>query len=186
MCQYLLLRGLNPHLSNKLLATPLYYAIESGNEEIVTLLCKDKRIHLDHQDKFGDTILHVAAREGHEKFCKMFLELGERTARIKNQMGHTALILAVSNGWNSTAEVLRQYDTSKEAGFINEVTAFNNLVEKLINDPVDTKIKIPGQRAEKIQIFSTKKISRQDLLDDEEKKKAWHARLMEKREKAVK
>ena len=59
-------------------------------------------------------------------------------------MGHTALILAVSNGWNSTAEVLRQYDTSKEAGFINEVTAFNNLVEKLINDPVDTKIKIPG------------------------------------------
>ena len=26
----------------------------------------------------------------------------------------------------------------------NEATAFNNLVEKLISDPVDTKIKIPG------------------------------------------
>jgi hypothetical protein len=59
-------------------------------------------------------------------------------------MGHTALNLAVSNGWNSAAEVLRQYDSNKETGFINEATAFNNLVEKLISDPVDTKIKIPG------------------------------------------
>ena len=64
MVQYLLLKGMNPMLTNKLLMTPLYYAIENNCERIFNLMIHDRRVVFDHSDKFGDTILHVAAREG--------------------------------------------------------------------------------------------------------------------------
>jgi len=64
MIQYLLLKGLHPHQPNKLLATPLYYAIENGNEKIFAILANDKRQNFDWLDKFGETVIHVAAREG--------------------------------------------------------------------------------------------------------------------------
>lgn len=70
MVQYLLLKGMSPMVTNKLLMTPLYYAIENNCEKIFELLIHDKRQVLDHSDKFGDTILHVAAREGQTEFVR--------------------------------------------------------------------------------------------------------------------
>lgn len=37
-------------------------------------------------------------------------------------------------------------------------------------------------RPEKIQIFTNKRITREEILDEEQKKKEWFARLMAKRE----
>lgn len=72
-------------MPNKLLATPLYYAIEVGNEKIFQYLIHDKRTVFDWQDKFGDTILHIAAREGMDNFLRVILDHSERIVRIKNQ-----------------------------------------------------------------------------------------------------
>ena len=89
--QYLLLRGINPNRTNNLLMTPLFYAIEEGNVKASSLLLNDKRTRFDHTDKFGETILHYAARDGNVEIIKMILAQTERIARMKNQMGQTAL-----------------------------------------------------------------------------------------------
>ena len=73
MVQYLLLSGANPQLPNKLAATPIFTAVEMGNLPIFKLLCFDKRIVIEHQDKFGDSILHVMARENRVDMCKEVL-----------------------------------------------------------------------------------------------------------------
>ena len=65
MVQYLLLKGLNPAKENKLLMTPIFYAIEDGNLKAASLLIRDRRCKVDHTDKFGETILHIAVKENH-------------------------------------------------------------------------------------------------------------------------
>ena len=48
---------------NKFLETPLFHAAESGNLDVVNIFTK-YGCEFEHQDKFGDTALHFAAREG--------------------------------------------------------------------------------------------------------------------------
>ena len=64
LVHYLLSRGLKPTIQNKFNETPLFSASESGSYECVYRLCKEKENKIDHQDKFGDTALHFAARDG--------------------------------------------------------------------------------------------------------------------------
>lgn len=63
MVLYLLRRGLDPNVRNKFLETPLFHAAEGGNLDIVNIFSNYK-CQFDLQDKFGDTALHFAAREG--------------------------------------------------------------------------------------------------------------------------
>ena len=78
--------------------TALFYAIEEGNVKASQLLLSDKRTKLDHVDKFGETILHHAARDGNVEIIEMILAQTERIARMKNQMGQTALSIAKALG----------------------------------------------------------------------------------------
>jgi ankyrin repeat protein len=84
MVQYLLLSGANPQTPNKLLATPIYTAVENGNLPVFKLLCYDKRTLVDHQDKFGDTILHAMVRENRVEMIKEVLLRSERLPRLRN------------------------------------------------------------------------------------------------------
>ena len=75
----------------------MFAAAESGNMDVINRLCKDKAIELDHQDKFGDTALHFAARDGQQDVCEFLLKRNRRLAKIKNQEGKTALNYANDN-----------------------------------------------------------------------------------------
>lgn len=44
--------------------TPIFLAAENGHMDVVNILMKDPRTNIEHQDKFGDTVLHFAARDG--------------------------------------------------------------------------------------------------------------------------
>ena len=94
---YLMKRGLRPTIQNKFCETPLYAASESGNLEVVNMLCKEKDCRIDHQDKFGDTALHFAARDGQLEVCDYLIKKHKRLVKIKNQEGKTALSYALDN-----------------------------------------------------------------------------------------
>ena len=64
MSLYLLHKGINPMVQNKFNENPIFLAAEAGHVDVVNILAKDTRTNLEHQDKFGDTVLHFAARDG--------------------------------------------------------------------------------------------------------------------------
>jgi ankyrin repeat protein len=61
---YLLLKGVDPNQENKFLETPIFIAAEMGSLAVLNILVSDKRCRFEQQDKFGDNILHLAARDG--------------------------------------------------------------------------------------------------------------------------
>lgn len=63
----------------------------------MNILAKDTRTNIEHQDKFGDTVLHFAARDGQLEICDFIMRKNKRVARIKNQEGKTALSYAIDN-----------------------------------------------------------------------------------------
>ena len=69
MVLYLLRRGLDPNGRNKFEETPLFQAAEGGNLDIVNIFAKNKNCKIYVVDKFGDTPLHFAARQGHVGIC---------------------------------------------------------------------------------------------------------------------
>lgn len=81
---YLLLKGVKPCVCNKFNETPLFSAAESGSLTVLHRLCKDKETKVDAQDKFGDTALHFAARDGHQEVCEVLLRRNKKLAKIQN------------------------------------------------------------------------------------------------------
>lgn len=69
----------------------------------MNILAKDPRINLEHQDKFGDTVLHFAARDGQLEVCDFLMKKNKKLARIKNQEGKTALSYAIDNAQTAVA-----------------------------------------------------------------------------------
>ena len=77
-------------------------------------------------------------------------------------------------------EVLRQYDA--EAAPINRDKLLADLVKKLVDEPADYKKSIFKHNAEKVKVFSTVKISRQDLINEQARHKEWLSNFREKQE----
>ena len=96
MTAYLLLRGLNPNVENRFLETPIFIAAEMGSMNVLTLLVDFKQTKVDQTDKFGDNIMHFAARDGqYEVIEYLIAKFGKRLFRVKNQEGKTPLSLAI-------------------------------------------------------------------------------------------
>ena len=101
-------------------------------------------------------------------------------------MDLTAAQLARQAGLTAIIEMFAKYEKKDKQQYErDEFGAFGDLVAKLVNAPIDPDIKVPGMRPEKVQIFSLQKWSRKDILEEQQKRKDWHKRLMLKREKAA-
>ena len=55
-----------------------------GNEQVLNILASDKRCKVDHQDKFGDTAMHVACRDGQFDILLYLLKKNSRLKKVKN------------------------------------------------------------------------------------------------------
>ena len=64
MVHYLLLRKVDPNMLNKFKESAIFVAAEMGSMEVLLSFYSDKRTKVDLIDKFGDNILHFAARDG--------------------------------------------------------------------------------------------------------------------------
>lgn len=100
----LLEKGANPNaIDNKNKQNrPLHFAIEMNNEDMVRELLVPKwKVDINAQNIYGDTPLHVAALEGHDRFIHLLWEC-HAISNIPNQQGKTFL------------DVIRRYPLGKK------------------------------------------------------------------------
>lgn len=64
MVAYLLKRGIDPNVQNKFRESAIFIAAEMGAKQVLHTLYSDRRTKTDLVDKFGDSVLHFAARDG--------------------------------------------------------------------------------------------------------------------------
>ena len=108
---YLIQRGLDPRTVNKLGETAIYPACETGNIEIVSQLTQNKMVNdvremLTNVDIFGNTCLHIAARDGNGEICKYLVKKYKRLLKLDNQEGKTPLSYAQDNNHIYASNVL--------------------------------------------------------------------------------
>lgn len=94
MVAWLLKKDVPTDQQNKFNETPIFAAVDSGLTSMVYMFTRDKEVKIDHCDRFGDTVLHHAARDGYEQICELLCRKNKRLMKIKNRMGKTALVYA--------------------------------------------------------------------------------------------
>ncbi|KAI8773698.1 poly [ADP-ribose] polymerase tankyrase-like [Biomphalaria glabrata] len=76
--------------------------------ELTKLIGRDMNvIEINEKDKYGQTVLHLAAKQG-ATFCCMYLTLVGAAVNIEDNDGNTALSLAVQNKFDGCAATLIQ------------------------------------------------------------------------------
>ncbi|KAJ2988192.1 hypothetical protein NUW58_g4110 [Xylaria curta] len=80
--------------------TPLYWAAENGQEEVVNLLLQKGGVDPDRKDFYDETPLFAAARNGRDAIVKLLLAKGVKANSI-NRGWKTPLVLAAEGGHNA-------------------------------------------------------------------------------------
>ncbi|GIZ42947.1 hypothetical protein CKM354_000619400 [Cercospora kikuchii] len=75
--------------------TPLWYAVEQGQEKIVRLLLDSGRIDVNSRDFDQQTPLAIAVRSHHKKIVKLLLEDERIDVNTEDDLKQTPLVLAV-------------------------------------------------------------------------------------------
>lgn len=84
--------------------SPLFQAAVSGNVKILSIMVRNS-VYPEMVNQDGQTILHIAARNGHCDKVEFLLGCGF-DVNAQDNVGNTALHLAISNGWENMVEVL--------------------------------------------------------------------------------
>uniref|UniRef100_A0A6B2L239 Uncharacterized protein n=1 Tax=Arcella intermedia TaxID=1963864 RepID=A0A6B2L239_9EUKA len=95
--------------------TALILAVDSGNEEVSSLLI-EKNAMVAKTQADGCTALHIAAKKGYFNICQKILQSKQQfDVEGKNNEGHSPMHLAVVNGNTSIVELLlKDKSTVKE------------------------------------------------------------------------
>jgi ankyrin repeat protein len=124
-CLHLIAQKKLPHLFDSVLAmtidinsiddfghTPLMEACASGSVEIARALLNQKNILTTQQNKQGENALILAIKGGHQEIVIELLKAQEVIAEINHQTasGHTAFMLAASQGDRAILELLLNFD----------------------------------------------------------------------------
>ena len=86
----------NPQCKDKKGLTPLHYACESGQLDIVQYFHSEKLSDLVHTAHSGDTPLHFACKYNQVEVVQFLLSTGECNPLIKNTEGQTPVEIAAS------------------------------------------------------------------------------------------
>lgn len=125
--------------------TPLHFAVESGNMELVQLLLSFNVAATASCRADGDTPLHFAAKNGHAELCEILMKyddvrkpgLGLRMlgitvpAKMKNFCNHTPIAYAVQEGHADVVDVfLRSKRLSPRPGMGIRSSSFMRLFRR--------------------------------------------------------
>ena len=102
------------------------------------------------KDKFDDTIMHFAARDGQLEILEYIINKSKKLINNKNQEGKTALRYAIENGHITCAQYLRNNNAVSEVG--NRAAMIKDLAQQFVNAPADyRKSVISKQTGERIE-----------------------------------
>ena len=76
----------------------------TGNVKILSIMVRNS-VYPEMVNQDGQTILHVAAENGHRDEVEYLIDFGF-DVNARDSQGNTALHLAVSHGWEKMVEVL--------------------------------------------------------------------------------
>ena len=94
------------NIQNKTGLSPLMVACQEGvSQALVDVLLSQKNINVDHQDKAGDTSLHIAASKGREDLVRKLLQ-HRADVNKHNSNGDTALMIAANEGFAPVVKAL--------------------------------------------------------------------------------
>ena len=168
---YYLQKGLDPNVQNIFRESPIFFAIDIGSMQIVYTLFRDSRLRPDFSDKFGDTIMHYAARHGHLEILEFILERYKKLMTRENQAGKTPLRLANENGRITCAALLREYEAPIKYGA--HLAMMKNMAESLVKQAPNYKASlISTQQGERINkaLVQPQMMSREDIIAEREYK----------------
>mgnify|MGYP000970237520 CR=1 FL=1 len=115
------------------------------------------------QDKFGDTVLHFAARDGQQDVCDLLLKQNSRLVMIKNQEGKTAMNYAQDYLQTQVVALLRTHDAT--AGHIDRDASLRALAKELMDEPANWKNSIFKPTLHKIPVFGDgRRMCHEDLI----------------------
>lgn len=123
--------------------SPLHFAIENGNEELVKLLL-EKGVNIITENRFGDTPLHTAVKHGKSKISEMLLEK-KAPINVRNNSYLTPLHIASKEGHLNIVEQLLNKGADVNIIGMNDETpihlAIDNghtaIVKQLLNHSAD-------------------------------------------------
>ncbi|KAG6017843.1 hypothetical protein E4U54_002485 [Claviceps lovelessii] len=84
--------------------SPLFQAAMTGNVKILSIMVQNS-VYPEMVNQDGQTILHIAAQNGHCDEVEFLISLGF-DVNAQDGQGNTALHLAISHGWEKMVEVL--------------------------------------------------------------------------------
>ncbi|KAG5958178.1 hypothetical protein E4U58_005491 [Claviceps cyperi] len=84
--------------------SPLFQAVMAGNLTILSFMVHNS-VYLESVNQEGQTILHVAACNGHYYAVEFLIGFG-LNVNARDTMGNTALHLAIANGWDQVVKLL--------------------------------------------------------------------------------
>jgi ankyrin repeat protein len=90
--------------------TPLSWAVEKGNDEVVGLLLEKDNIDLNSKDKDGRTLLWWAAGRGRSALVNLLLAKERVNPDSKDKDARTPLSLAAGNGHSAVVNLLLAKD----------------------------------------------------------------------------
>lgn len=88
--------------------TPLHYAGDHGELEMVKILFELSRPNVNVRDKYGLTALHFACRKGHKDVAELLLDHGA-DPNIQENYGFSSLHEAAENGHSAIVSMLLEY-----------------------------------------------------------------------------
>ena len=155
-----------------------------GAKQVLHTLYQDKRTKVDLKDKFGDTIMHFAARDGQLEILEYILDKTKKLMNAENQEGKTPLKYATENGHITCAQLLRNADAPLKCG--NRAQLIKEMAKKLVDERPDYKKSvISKQTGEKIEkpLYAKKQITRWDMLQHQAK---FMSKVIEKKANEIK
>jgi len=112
IAKYLLEKGADPNVPNKIGETPLHYASEIGKTEFINLLLKyNASPNIKQSD--GNTPLHIACKKNHLNALKIMIQY-HAEVNIQNKLGRTPLHFASNNNNIEIYELLLKNKASLE------------------------------------------------------------------------
>ena len=135
--------------------TLLSYSIKNKNRDISNLILTSPILEIEHQDKEGNSYLHLAVLKSEESVIKLLIEKGIFIDQQNND-GNTALHLAYQVNKNNIIDILKENGAE-----IN----IKNLDGKKADELKPKAVKIKNNIYQKTKITNNKNIQKNNLFN---------------------